>query len=80
MQNPIKLYVQRISHEIKDSVSSRPRQVEPGCLIKVPLARTIGETNTSGENDFVYGVVGQHGIIVNYRNHTPTIQYFHWMV
>ena len=59
MTNSIKLHVQRISNEIKESLSSRPRQVEPGCLIKVPLVRIIGEANASGGNFFVYGVVGQ---------------------
>ena len=73
MPNSTKLHVQRISHEIKDSLSSRLRQVEPGCLVKVPLARIIGETNASGTFFSYMALVDKNGIIVSYRNHAPTM-------
>ena len=60
MPNPLKDHVQQESQRIRSILSSRPRTVESGCIIKISLSRLVGEKNIIDGNPFIYGVIGRH--------------------
>ena len=59
MSDPIEVHVKRVSNDIREFLSHRQRQVEPGCLIKVRLANMICEKNIGDGNRYMYGIVGK---------------------
>ena len=62
------LQVSKQSKLIRHILSSRSRQVQPGCIIKIPLQTIFGEELFSDPLKYIYGVVGE----VLYREERST--------
>ena len=58
MRADTKEHVERQYQLIRSQLQKRPRQVEPGCLVKVALSDIIGPTNVQGGCLYIYGIVG----------------------
>ena len=59
MRANIREHLQHQSEQIRSQLNSRPRQVEPGCLIKVSLCNYIGKTNITDDSVYIYDIVGK---------------------
>ena len=58
--------------QIRELLSSRPRPVETGCVVKISLAKLFGRSYVNPTSTSIYGIVGKR---LDYCHFTTAVSY-----